>query len=192
MTSIIKVDTLQKANGATPTAADLGINTTGTVLQVVNKSLPVGTLVYTSNDLNWLSITASDTAVTSKSTNSKWIVNFTGLAACRSAKPMSFDIWYSTDGGSTWIDMSGNRDEYNHASSGTGLGITGYWQSGGTDDWYPLGVTITGAISVNAGSNIKFRLAMKNGGPAGDVANTLNCVGHSEYSMQMTVQEIAQ
>jgi len=34
MTSIIKVDTLQKANGATPTAADLGINTTGTVLQV--------------------------------------------------------------------------------------------------------------------------------------------------------------
>ena len=35
MTSIIKVDTLQKANGATPTAADLGINTTGTVLQVV-------------------------------------------------------------------------------------------------------------------------------------------------------------
>jgi len=35
MTSIIKVDTLQKANGATPTAADLGINTTGNVLQVV-------------------------------------------------------------------------------------------------------------------------------------------------------------
>ena len=191
MTSIIKVDTLQKANGATPTAADLGINTTGTVLQVVNKSLPVGTLVYTSNDLNWLSITASDTAVTSKSTNSKWIVNFTGLAACRQAKPMSFDIWYSTDGGSNWIDMSGNRDEYNRAGSGTGLGLTGYWQSGGTDDWYPLSVTITGAISVNAGSNIKFRLAMKNVGPAGDVANTQNCVGHSEYSMQMTIQEIA-
>ena len=38
MTSIIKVDTLQKANGATPTAADLGINTTGTVLQVVSGS----------------------------------------------------------------------------------------------------------------------------------------------------------
>lgn len=36
MTSIIKVDTLQTASGSTPTAADLGINTTGTVLQVVN------------------------------------------------------------------------------------------------------------------------------------------------------------
>ena len=32
MTSIIKVDTLQKANGSTPTAADLGINTTGNVI----------------------------------------------------------------------------------------------------------------------------------------------------------------
>jgi len=39
MTSIIKVDTLQKANGGTPTAADLGINVTGTVLQVANKSV---------------------------------------------------------------------------------------------------------------------------------------------------------
>ena len=34
MTSIIKVDTLQKANGSTPTAADLGINITGTVINV--------------------------------------------------------------------------------------------------------------------------------------------------------------
>ena len=33
MSSIIKVDQIQKANGATPTAADLGINVTGTVLQ---------------------------------------------------------------------------------------------------------------------------------------------------------------
>jgi hypothetical protein len=32
MTSIIKVDTLQKANGATPTAADLGINVAGNVI----------------------------------------------------------------------------------------------------------------------------------------------------------------
>ena len=36
MASIIKVDTIQTAAGGTPTAADLGINTTGTVLQVVH------------------------------------------------------------------------------------------------------------------------------------------------------------
>ena len=39
MTSILKVDTLQKADGATPTAADLGINTTGNLLQVVSQEV---------------------------------------------------------------------------------------------------------------------------------------------------------
>jgi len=38
MTSIIKVDTLQKANGGTPTAADLGINITGNTIQTVVKT----------------------------------------------------------------------------------------------------------------------------------------------------------
>lgn len=35
MASIIKVDQIQTASGGTPTAADLGLNTTGSVLQVV-------------------------------------------------------------------------------------------------------------------------------------------------------------
>ena len=39
MTSIIKVDQIQTAAGAAPTAADLGINTTGNVLQVVQSTL---------------------------------------------------------------------------------------------------------------------------------------------------------
>ena len=34
MTGILKVDTIQKNNGATPTAADLGLNVSGTILQV--------------------------------------------------------------------------------------------------------------------------------------------------------------
>ena len=36
MASIIKVDTIQTAAGGTPTAADLGLNTTGSVLQTVS------------------------------------------------------------------------------------------------------------------------------------------------------------
>lgn len=35
MSSILKVDQIQLANGNTPTAGDLGLNTTGNVLQVV-------------------------------------------------------------------------------------------------------------------------------------------------------------
>ena len=38
MTSIIKVDQIQTAAGAAPTAAGLGLNVTGSVLQVVTGS----------------------------------------------------------------------------------------------------------------------------------------------------------
>jgi len=38
MSSIIKVDQIQLADGSTPTAADLGLNTTGSVLQVVQNT----------------------------------------------------------------------------------------------------------------------------------------------------------
>jgi hypothetical protein len=71
MTSIIKVDTLQKANGATPTAADLGINTSGNVLQVDNGlftgHMSIGTYNYTN-------VTNLSVTLTPKSTNSKFIL----------------------------------------------------------------------------------------------------------------------
>ncbi len=44
MTSIIKVDQIQTLAGTAPTAADLGINVTGSVLQVV-QATPAPTAV---------------------------------------------------------------------------------------------------------------------------------------------------
>jgi len=71
MTSIIKVDTLQKANGGTPTAADLGINTTGNVLQVgsgvFTGHMSIGSSAYTN-------VTDLSVTLTPKSTNSKFIL----------------------------------------------------------------------------------------------------------------------
>ena len=69
MTSIIKVDTLQKANGATPTAADLGINTTGTVLQVVQATHSSQISSSTGSAFN---ITTVD--ITPRSATSKFLV----------------------------------------------------------------------------------------------------------------------
>lgn len=43
MTSIIKVDTLQTAAGGVPTAADLGVNVAGSVLQVKHHVIDDGT-----------------------------------------------------------------------------------------------------------------------------------------------------
>ena len=69
MASIIKVDTIQTAAGGTPTAADLGINTTGSVLQVVQ-----GTLT-TANSASLASAATTDTglsaSITPSSTSSK-------------------------------------------------------------------------------------------------------------------------
>ncbi len=70
MTSIIKVDTLQKTNGATPTAADLGINTTGSVLQVVSANY--STAINSDNN-TWVD-TGLSCAITPKFSNSKIMI----------------------------------------------------------------------------------------------------------------------
>ena len=62
MTSILKVDNIQKANGSVPKASDLGINTTGTILQVVGGI----TTTYT----NVASTTFADTTLTATITPS--------------------------------------------------------------------------------------------------------------------------
>jgi hypothetical protein len=68
MTSILKVDTIQTAAGGTPTAADLGLNVTGSVLQVVS-STKTDTAVFSSDsyiDLIDLSVTITPSSTSSK------------------------------------------------------------------------------------------------------------------------------
>lgn len=65
MSSIIKVDTIQTAAGGTPTAASLGLNTTGSVLQVVRATSTTQstntTATYADSNLS-ASITPSSTS----------------------------------------------------------------------------------------------------------------------------------
>ena len=65
MSSIIKVDQIQLADGSTPTAGDLGLNTTGSVLQVVQgfttSLAQTGSTSYLSTNLS-ASITPSSTS----------------------------------------------------------------------------------------------------------------------------------
>jgi len=71
MASIIKVDTIQTAAGGTPTAADLGLNTTGSVLQVVEERY---TARVSTSSTNWSS-TGFTASITPKSTSSKILVS---------------------------------------------------------------------------------------------------------------------
>ena len=68
MTSIIKVDQIQTASGVTPTADDLGINTAGTVLQVV-QSVITGKITINNSTAKW-----GELSLTTKENNSSFLV----------------------------------------------------------------------------------------------------------------------
>jgi hypothetical protein len=71
MTGILKVDTIQKNDGSTPTAADLGLNIGGNVLQIL-QSQDTYTTTYTSSaftDMTNLSVT-----ITPRNANSKFLL----------------------------------------------------------------------------------------------------------------------
>jgi len=86
MSSIIKVDQIQLADGSTPTAGDLGLNTTGAVLQVVQNAYE-GTTSVTSGSYVDTNLTASITPTSSSSTiyvftSLGWAINGTmGVSA---------------------------------------------------------------------------------------------------------------
>jgi hypothetical protein len=78
MSSIIKVDQIQLADGSTPTASDLGLNTTGSVLQVVD--VVRGTEVSLSSTGTWTD-TGIYGSITPTSTSSKIYVMFSYSAS---------------------------------------------------------------------------------------------------------------
>ena len=71
MSSIIKVDQIQTAAGGTPTAADLGLNTTGSVLQGVHYQHGTGGVTYTNTSYSSTGIKAT---ITPTSTTSKILI----------------------------------------------------------------------------------------------------------------------
>jgi len=73
MSSIIKVDQIQLANGSTPTASDLGLNTTGSVLQVVSTT-KTDTFTTTATTPNYVTITGLTVSITPSSSSSKILV----------------------------------------------------------------------------------------------------------------------
>jgi len=98
MTSIIKVDTLQKANGATPTAADLGINTTGNTLQTIySEYATYGSSTSTSFFAMPLSAT-----ITPKFSNSKILVtvSLNGVYITGTGRVVTQELYKRIDGGS--------------------------------------------------------------------------------------------
>ena len=98
MTSIIKVDTLQKANGATPTAADLGINVAGNVLQTIYSEYST---YGSSSSTSFFAMPLSAT-ITPKFSNSKILVtvSLNGLYINGNGRVVTQELYKSIGGGS--------------------------------------------------------------------------------------------
>ena len=71
MTGILKVDTIQKNDGSTPTAADLGLNVTDNIIQVVQSQKITNSVTSSTSFVN----TGLSVAITPASTSSKILVH---------------------------------------------------------------------------------------------------------------------
>jgi hypothetical protein len=91
MTSIIKVDQIQTLAGTAPTAADLGINVTGTTLQTVQHSWNTTTTVESST---YIDAAGSSFSFTPKSASSTLLIS--GSMAIHMFRP-------ATGGGGTFV-----------------------------------------------------------------------------------------
>jgi len=109
MTSIIKVDQIQNAAGGTPTAADLGLNVSGSVLQVKS------------------SVVKSNILTTSTSNVS------TGLSVSYTPLYSTSTLVITLEGGRFWCSTSGqqlNLDLYKDGASVTGGIWTAIYSNG--------------------------------------------------------------
>ena len=113
MSSIIKVDQIQLSDGSTPTAGDLGLNTTGSVLQVVRgEATTFNSISGGTSDVEVLSV-----PFTPKFANSTMIIqlcyvpyaNHTGastnitLGIRRNTTPTSGTTWPNAGGTTTYL-----------------------------------------------------------------------------------------
>lgn len=71
MTGILKVDTIQKNNGTTPTAKDLGLNISGNIIQVVSAELTTR-VVYNNSAFGDIGLSVD---ITPKFSTSKFLIN---------------------------------------------------------------------------------------------------------------------
>jgi len=115
MSSILKVDQIQLANGSTPTAGDLGLNTTGSVLQVVtyNETDTTSSSVQTAST-SFVSSGKSVT-ITPRSTSSKIVLmaNFNANGQA-SSDGMVFKFYRNSsalgpNNGQIWYDNAANN-----------------------------------------------------------------------------------
>jgi len=190
MTSIIKVDTLQKANGGTPTAADLGINTTGTVLQVQSTTLTGRYSISSHSDTGVGTDIGLNVIITPKSSSSQFLITVNvgaagslntswGAILSRDNSRISHgDSYAGYSGGVLFRGCWVGHTDYNHTQGGgSGQYLDTTSGTAGTARIYRCGFGCQGgALRINSDYN------QYNGSAA---------FAHSTTSSTITILEIA-
>jgi len=189
MSSIIKVDQIQLADGSTPTAGDLGLNVAGAVLQVVNtiktdtESSTINNQVY--SDIGDLSLT-----ITAKGTNSSFIITYSVTGAHDDTSDTGWTVRCVRNGSAF---AQGDQIGSNRGRTQSGI----YNEPSDSGATNTINMTLMDSPSVSAGSTVTYKM-QKTSVTAGSSLVTINRASNdSDVSYRptsvstLTVYEIA-
>jgi len=147
MSSIIKVDQIQLANGSTPTAGDLGLNVAGAVLQVKQS---VKTDSYTASTINTFSDPSLYVDITPTLASSKILVSANlSLANSQGTCNAAFKLQRVIDG--TTVDFVGY-------DPGTGTPCTSGFHGVNQDATYSTGTLYLDSPSTT--STVRYKVVL--------------------------------
>jgi hypothetical protein len=128
MTSILKVDNIQKANGSTPTASDLGINTTGSVLQIQSTAKTNQSNINANINVGFASYPViMSVNITPTSSSSKILINYLISGSADNSIHMVSTIRRTVGGVVTHPALGDAASGFERASTGTrGIGSNTY------------------------------------------------------------------
>lgn len=183
MSSIIKVDQIQLANGSTPTAGDLGLNTTGSVLQVVST---IKTDVASTTSSSFVDVTGLSLSITPKSASSKIFLmcNMGHFANSYSDGNKRAHMRFTRDGSAICVGDAGTGDEVT-------LTVCARSEIG---TWHQFPASASYLDSPNTTSEVTYKVQITKGNDTGEAR--INLPGGSDANIgraatTFTLMEIA-
>ena len=169
--------TVDASNGLTPPS--------GMAVQAVSHTWNAVTQL-TIQTFTWTRYTATETSITAKYPNSRYVVYMTFPVASRATSANSQDIYYKVGSGSFAPLVK------NIGGSSVDYGLSTIWDSGSTDIWASPSMHASNTVTSNAGDTITFAAYIRSGGPGTDNTSGNTQAGHPYYTGMVTVMEFKQ
>jgi len=174
MTSIIKVDQIQLANGNAPTAADLGLDISGNTIQMEYTTITAGSVTTTTTKVEFMSVTITPKFSTSK-------LKVTVHCDIQQNAGNDAHFWLSRDDGSGIYNAISN-DTWNGTATNDQKMLQYFYVGGMSNAVHNADQVFVMDAKVNTPVTIKLWV--------GAVTGTI-AVGANQNYQQLIVEEIA-